>query len=292
MEPTVATPEFVMDETSMTTIVEAILTKIKERGSVLSRAEDSSIWDKIVSGVISGNLGEEASTVKEKAVSIELLAEMVVKGQFLRYSLVVSDQSIEKVVTTPEEGVVYLLRGTSATKASVWMYMSNSGGNKYWLEVASVEIPELNYVDTENEDEVQNIITHVKNADKDYSSSQNVGAGDIVTAQALTNVLIGLGYWRKVVVKYEKHQGTPISEYNPKPATDALYVYQNSEDDQDWSLWVAIKQNGKYAWLKLAGEEAPIELDLSNYWSKDELKLLTSEKAQEIFDTAVDKVFG
>lgn len=292
MDPAVTTPEFVLDENSLNKVIEAILTKMKERGSVLSRAEDASIWDKIVTGVINGTLGADVQDAGAKGVPIELLAEMVLKGQFLKYKLVVSDKGIETVVTTPEEGVVYLLKPTTSNKAAVWMYMSDASSSKYWLEIAGVEIPELGMVDTENEDEVTNIITHVKNADKDYSESQNVQASDLVTAQALTNVLIGLGYWRKIIVKYEKHQGTPIAEYYPKPATDALYVYQVSEDDQDWALYVAVKQNGKYAWLKLAGDEQPIEIDLSNYWSKDELKILTEQKAEEIFNNAVNSVFG
>lgn len=283
------TPEFVLDEVSITKVIEAILTKMKEHGSVLSRAEDASVWDKIVSGVISGSVAD--GTDGTKAVPIELLAEIILKGQFLKYKLVTSDQPINEVVLVPEVGTIYLLKKSTTNKATVWMYMQSIDSSYYWLEVAAVELPELNYVDTESEDAISNIVTHIKNQNKDYSDSMNVKAGDIVTAQALTNVLIGLGYVRKTVVAYSKHGGKPISEYVPKPAQDVLYLYQETDDEEDWAAYIAVKNNGKVIWLKLSNDK-PIEIDLSGYWSKEELQIISAEKVDEIFNNAVNKVFN
>lgn len=288
--------QFFADEQTLSLIVEAILAKIKSSSNALtSDAVEESVWNNIVTGLTKGLVNE--ASVAGKGVSTELLAEVIVKGKFLSYSLVMSADPIETAVSVPELNTIYLLKNPDAEDSNVSMWMrAIINDAEDWISLGGVKMPELKYVDVENPDSVNNIVAHVKRGEIDYEGSKNVQPDEIVTAQALTNVLVGLGYANKIVVPFERSQGKTISEVIGRPMMNTFYVYQQSADENDWACYTAAPIiNGdvtKYVWLKISGAEgsAPVEVDLSNYWSKDELKPITAEQVTTIIERASTNV--
>lgn len=288
--------QFYVDDETLSLIVEALLIKIKENVNnvVNSSTVDDTVWNTILNGLTNGIVDPE--DLGNRPVSIELLAQLIAKGKLLSYELV-TGKEISEVVTDPKANVIYLLKDPDAVEpnlVSMWMNIS-ADDQPNWISLGGVKLPEINYVDTESPDSVKNIVAHVRRAETDYTGSANVQPGEIVTAQALTNVLISLGYASKVVIPFEKGQGKTISEVVGKPDVTAFYVYQQSADENDWACYTAAPIiNGdttKYVWLKISGAEGTtVEVDLSNYWSKDELKPITAEKVTEIVDAAAEKV--
>lgn len=291
MDPNEKTQEFFIDEVSLGLIVEAILNKVKENIAdvVTKNATDPAVWETIVNGLSKGTVGAEAG---DKAVSVALLAEVIAKAKHLDYQLV-DGIDIEAAVTDPKENTIYLMRDPDAedrTHASIHVHTAEG-----WISAGGVKMPALVMVDTETPDDVNNIILHVQCGETDYSGSTNVHPEEIITAQALTNVLVGLGLAAKKVIPYSENAGKSISEHVGTPAMNTFYAYQQSEDENDWAMYTAVPVTSgsttKNIWLKISGAEGTtVEVDLSNYWSKDELKPITAEKVTEIVDAAAEKV--
>ncbi len=297
--------KFYLDPDSLELIVEALLTKIKDNmisAAVTSGNTDETVWATLLQGLTKGVLGE--TDLASKAVSLELLAAIIAKGKFVSYEGVIG-KTIEETVTTPVDGTIYLLKDpdTTGTNVTMWMHMA-IGGVVDWFSLGSVDLPEIHYVDTDSPDSVKNIVSHINRGETDYSGSANVQPGEIVTAQVLTNVLVQLGYGKKKMIPFSEGQGKPISEVVGKPDVNTFYCYQQTADNNDWAVYTAAAivtttpgegegvepvTTTSYVWLKISGAEggAAVEVDLSNYWTKDELKPLTAE----VINTAVNNAF-
>lgn len=300
-------PQFYLDEESLGLIVEALLVKIKENvnGSLTSNGLDSDVWENLLSGLVKGIV--DPKDVAIKGVSLELLAAVISKGGFLSYKPLVG-KDITTLVTDPATNVIYLLKDPDdeENNVSVWMYTPTEDGDP-WLHLAGIKVPQITFVDTEGPDDINNIVAHVRRGETDFSGSDNVHSEEIVNAQVLTEVLVKLGYSSKIVINFDKGQGRPITEVVGKPAVNAFYVYQQSADENDWAVYTAAPiintvpaadedseptTTTKYVWLKISGAQgsAPVEIDMSNYWSKDELKPLTADVITSAVEAASEKV--
>lgn len=288
---------YYLDEESLGLIVEALLNKIKQNVSatITSDNTEHDLWETIANGLPEGIFG--ASDTANKAVSAELVSEIFKRGAYLSYTFV-EGESIETTVTAPKAGRVYLLRADNTkSNVSMWMYATSDTGESKWLSLGVAELPELKVIDTTNSDSVNNVVSHVTRKDSDYSSSTNVQAGDLVTAESLTKVLIGLGYAKKRVIPYSESQGKTISETVGEPDVNTIYAFQQTDDSNDWAVYTAAPTSAsagspQYVWLKISGAEggAPVEVDLSNYWSKSELTALSADDITSIVQQASEKV--
>ena len=284
---------FYLDEAGLSLIVEALLAKIKEnvKPAITKDGTEEVVWNTLVSGLSKGIIGETDNA--KKAVSAELLAEIIAKAKFIRYEIV-NGTDVATAVTAPESNVIYLLK-TDPAKNSVSMWMNiEADGTSGWVSLGVAELPELKVI-TGN-DSINNVVSHVNRNDTDYSSSTNVQAEDLVTAESLTKVLVGLGYSKKKVIPYSESQGKTISETVGEPDVNTIYAFQQTDDDNDWAVYTAAPTKGdsntKYVWLKISGAEgsAPVEIDLSNYWSKNELTALSADDITSIVQAASEKV--
>lgn len=285
-------PTYFADDKTMNIVVNALLTKMEE--AVADGGMDPEAWNKFVENLTKGVV--EDNSILKKVISVDLLATVLAKGRFITCE-VVEGATIEEAVDTPDTETLYLLNdpNVTANNLTIWMYITSKTASGRdigtWYSLANVDVPEFTTVNTTNPDHVNNIISHIRRGVSDYNSSANVRGYDLVTAKALTKVLIGLGHANKVVVPYEP-QGT-IGDIVKEPDSNAYYVYQQSPSSDDWAIYTFIKisEEADGYWVKLTDPNVNKEaVDMNNYWSKDELQLIDKDQIIAMVDSAADAV--
>lgn len=278
---------YVADDKAMNIVVNALLTKMED--SVASGGMDEETWNKFVDSLTKGVV--ENNAVLKKVISVELLATVLNKGQFITAE-VVQGTDIVSAVETPDVNTLYLLHDPNATTNNltiwVWVTSKTSGGKVVgtWYSLANAEIPEFTTVNTSDPDHVNNIVSHIRRGTDSYNSSANVRGYDLVSAKALTQVLIRLGTCNKVVIPYEPN--ATIADIITEPNVNTMYIYQETKSDDSWAMYsIMMNDDGKtYKWIRLTGKvEGP---DLSKYWSKEELTVVTSEEITAMVNNAAD----
>ena len=116
---------------------------------------------------------------------------------------------------------------------------------------------------------------------------------DVPTVKAVKDALANIDSVDHVVV--QSVDGKSINEMVTKPQTNTIYMFKESEEDDDWDVYiyapVVVEGESKLTWVTLGkckytpdiSVEAP---DLTGYWSKEELVPMPESVIQEVFDAA------
>ena len=284
--------KYYLDSPALSKIVEAILTKVKDYVKQPLMVKDLTETDlEVLLLNIRDNLNSQNDA---DIVSVDLLAE-ILNSLELSSVQVVSGDSIEEAAVLPNSKNLYIFSATDdPDNYGFYVYKDD----KWVTIIAPKSKNDITLIDTTKADSVDNVVAHVNRKDSSYAGSANAQPEEAITVQALTNILIALSYSKTQQIPYvEANKDKLISEVVTKPSANTIYVYQESEDETDWSVWTVatteLDGQTKFNWVKISGKEGSssgVEVNLSNYWSKDELVAITDEEITAIVDAAADKV--
>lgn len=279
---------FYLDSKSLSKIIEAVFVKVK--GSIKEPLMVKDL-DETELELLLLNINDNYSTDKDNsAVSIDLLSE-IISALKLSSVRMVSGNAIDEAVEMPNSRNLYIFSTPEdPTNYGLYMYQNDA-----WVCILAPKSKnDLALIDTTKPDSVDNVVSHVNRKETNYSGSANAQPEDVISVQALTNILISLSYSKTVNIPYSADTAEKsISEVVTKPAVNTIYVYQESEVETDWSVWTVattvVDGVTKYNWIQISGSDSSssaTEVNLTNYWSKDELVPITDEEITSIVDTA------
>lgn len=279
---------YYLDSKALSKVIEAVFTKVKTSIKQPLMVKD---LDETDLEILLLNIRDNLSNNKDnEIVSVDLLSE-ILAGLELSSVQVVSGDTIDEAVELPKSSNLYIFSTTDdPTNYGFYVYKDDQ-----WVTIiAPKSKDDLTLIDTTKTDSVDNVVAHINRKETSYVGSSNAQPEEAISVQALTNILIALSYSKTQSIPYvAANEGKLISEVVTKPAANTIYTYQESDDDSDWSVWTTattvVDGVQKFNWIKISGKDgsgSAVEVNLSNYWSKDELVPITDDEITAIVNEA------